>query len=119
MWWPTRWMGSWFPWPALTPPPPPDMPRCAMSDRGDTVELTVQAPAWCDPDSIEIRVEPLAVHLQARTFKQVERDRPPLFHRQSQSWSHRVTLPSPVLPHLTERKRTGRTLHIILHKTRG
>jgi len=113
--WPMRWMGSQFPWTILGPSFP-DMPGYRMTDGEKTIELIVQTPAWCDPETVEIRVEPEAVFLQARTYQQVERDQPPLFHRQAQSWSHRIRLPHPVLPHLTERRSQGRTVHLTLHK---
>ncbi|MBX6396266.1 MAG: hypothetical protein IRY98_11320 [Alicyclobacillaceae bacterium] len=114
MWWPPRLFAHLlFPGFGVSLP---DMPTCTVEDRGSTIEVAVQPPAWCDPDAVEVQVEPCAVHFWARTLRQVERDRPPLFHRHQQHWSHRVTLPAPVIPHRTRRSHTGRTLHLLLYK---
>lgn len=115
MWPPMRWMGSPFPRVMLRPAFP-EIPGYEIFDGEKTMELMVQPPAWCDPDAVEVRVEPEMVYLQARTYNQVERDQPPLFHHRAQSWSHRIHLPHPVIPSLTQRRSQGRTVHLLLHK---
>lgn len=112
MWWMRR-----PPWPiARLDLDLPRLPRCRISEYDRTVEVEVEVPPWCDPDDIEVRIEPRAAHFRAGTLHEVKRDRPPSFHRRQQAWHHSITLPAEVVPQSVRRRTGSGVLHLTLDK---